>query len=137
MRFAPVAADNLLYGREPLAADRPYRKFQDKPLGVRTTGHLKPNASEQRTALAECQFPLSGQFMNIKSRTLDIAQLALRIMSTRSSTAHRRGSVMWPPCNLIRRYALSHANHLHCMPLAACSGLNAERVQPRGRLTCG
>jgi len=32
--------------------------------------HLKPNGSEQRTALAERQLPVSGQFMHIKPRTL-------------------------------------------------------------------
>jgi hypothetical protein len=73
----PVAADSLPQRVQSLAACRPYGKFQHKPLRVWTTGDLKPNRSEQRTALAECQLPISGQFMNIKPRTLNVAQLSL------------------------------------------------------------
>ena len=97
MRLSPVAADSLPYRIQSLAACRPYGKFQDKPLCVWTTGHLKPNGSEQRTALAECQLPISGQFMNIEPRTLDIAQLALGIMPTRAAAAHA-------PSHFLTRY---------------------------------
>jgi hypothetical protein len=90
--FAPVAADNLLYRIQPLAADRSHGKYQHKPLCVWTTGHLKPDGSEQHTALTECQPPVSSQFMHIEARTLDIAQLALRIMPARAAIA---------PCALI------------------------------------
>jgi hypothetical protein len=74
--FAPVTTDNLLYRSQPLAADRSHGKFEHKPLCIWTTGHLKPNGSKQRTPLAERQPPVSGQFVNIKSRTLDIAELS-------------------------------------------------------------
>jgi hypothetical protein len=70
---SPVAADFLPYRSQPLAACRPYGKFQDKPLCVGTTGHLKATGSEQRAALAECPLSVSRQFMNVKARTLDIA----------------------------------------------------------------
>jgi hypothetical protein len=36
------------------------QKFQHKPLCIWTTDHLQPNGSEQPTALAECQLPVSG-----------------------------------------------------------------------------
>jgi hypothetical protein len=81
-RALPVAADNLPYRIQPLSTARPYRKFQHKPLCIWTPGHLKPKASEQPTARAECQLPISGQFMNIEPRTLHVAELSLRIMST-------------------------------------------------------
>jgi hypothetical protein len=67
VRFPPIAADNLPHRIQPLAADRPYGKFQHTPLCVWTTSNLKPNASEQQTALAECQLPISGQLMNVES----------------------------------------------------------------------
>jgi hypothetical protein len=86
--FAPVAGDNLPYRIEPIAAGRPYGKFQHKPLCVWTTSHLKPNASEQRTSLAECQLSVSGQFMNVEPRTLRVTQLALGIVPTRATAAH-------------------------------------------------
>jgi hypothetical protein len=76
----PIAADNLLDRSQSLAAFRPYGKFQDEPLCVWTTGHLKPNGSEQHAALAECQLSVSGQFMHVETRTLHVSQLAPRIM---------------------------------------------------------
>jgi hypothetical protein len=88
MRLSPIAADSLPDRIQSLAAGRPQGKFQDKPLCVWTTHHLKRNGSEQPTARAECQPPISSQFMDIEARTLDIAQLALRIMSTRAAAAH-------------------------------------------------
>jgi hypothetical protein len=84
----PVAADNLRYRIQPLSAARPYGKFQHQPLCVWTTGHLKPNASEQQTALAERQISVSSQFVHIEPDTLDIAELAFRIVPTRTTTAH-------------------------------------------------
>ena len=78
MRAAPVAADSLPDRIQSLAACRPYGKFQDKPLCVWTTGDLKPDRSEQRTALAEWQLPVSGQFMNVEPRTLHVSELSLR-----------------------------------------------------------
>src|SRR5262245_26756906 len=88
MRFAPVAADTLAERVQSLAACRPYGKFQHKSLCVWATHHLKPDGSEQRTPLAECQLPVSGQFMNIEPRTLHVSQLALRIVPTRAAAAH-------------------------------------------------
>jgi hypothetical protein len=77
MCLSPVAADNLPYRIQPFAVGQPQGKFQYKPLCVWTTGHLKPNASEQPTPLAECQLPVSGKFMHVEPRTLNVAQLAL------------------------------------------------------------
>ena len=37
---------------------------------------------------AKFQVPLVGQFMNVKPRTLHVAALALRIVPTRTLTAH-------------------------------------------------
>jgi hypothetical protein len=62
---SPVAADSLPQRVQPLAACRPYGKFQNEPLCVWTTNNLKPQDSEQRTALAECQLPISGQFVHV------------------------------------------------------------------------
>ena len=73
MSLSPAAPNYLRYGLEQFSTRGLTRKFEHQPMCIWTTRHLKPNGSEQPTALAECQLPISGQFMNIKSRTLDIA----------------------------------------------------------------
>jgi hypothetical protein len=83
---SPIAADSLAHRLQPLAACRPYGKFQNEPLRIRTAGDLKPNGSEQPTALAECQLPVSGEFMNIKPCTLHIAELSLVFAALRLIT---------------------------------------------------
>jgi hypothetical protein len=85
---SPIAADNLPYRIQPLAADRSSGKLQNNLLCVWITGHLKPNGSEQPTALAERQLPITRQFMNVEPRALDIAQLGLGIVPTRAAAAH-------------------------------------------------
>ena len=57
-------------------------------LCIRSAGYFKPNSSEQPTMAAKFQLPLAGQFMNVKPRTLHVAALALRIVPTRTLTAH-------------------------------------------------
>ena len=57
-------------------------------LRIRSTCYFKPNSSEQPTMAAKFQLPLAGQFMNVKPRTLHVAALALRIVPTRTLTAH-------------------------------------------------
>ena len=57
-------------------------------LCIRSAGYFKPNSSEQPTMDAKFQLPLAGQFMNVKPRTLHVAALALRIVPTRTLTAH-------------------------------------------------
>jgi hypothetical protein len=57
-------------------------------LCIRATGHFKPDDPEQPTSGAKFQLPLAGQFMNVKPRTLHVAALALRIVPTRTLTAH-------------------------------------------------
>src|SRR5262245_7522038 len=57
-------------------------------LCTRSTGYFKPNASEQYTSGAKSQLPLAAQFMNVKMRTLHVAARALRIVPTRTLTAH-------------------------------------------------
>jgi hypothetical protein len=57
-------------------------------LCIRSTGYFKPNSSEQPTMAAKFQLPLAGQFMNVKPRTLHVAALSLRIVPTRTLTAH-------------------------------------------------
>ena len=52
MCLSPIAADNLLCRSQPLAADRPYGKFQHKPLCVWATHHLKPNGMAKQKQLA-------------------------------------------------------------------------------------
>jgi hypothetical protein len=88
MCLLPVAADSLPQRVQPLAACRPYGKFQNEPLCIWTAGDLKADPSEQPTALAECQLPVSGQFMHVETRTLHVSQLALRIVSTGTAAAH-------------------------------------------------
>src|SRR5262245_12408483 len=57
-------------------------------LCTRATGYFKPNTSEQDTSGAKSQLPLAAQFMNVKARTLHVAARALRIVPTRTLTAH-------------------------------------------------
>src|ERR1700745_2847787 len=88
MSFAPVAADNLPYRIQPLSAAQPYGEFQHQPLRVWTPSPLKPNASEQPATDAKYQLSVSGKFMHVEPRSLDIAQLAPRIVSTRAAATH-------------------------------------------------
>jgi hypothetical protein len=57
-------------------------------LRIRSTGYFKPNRSEQPTAAAKFQLPLAAEFMNVKSGALHVAARALRIVPTRTLTAH-------------------------------------------------
>ena len=57
-------------------------------LCIRSTGYFKPNSSEQNTSGAKSPLPLAAQFMNVKTRTLHVAARALRIVPTRTLTAH-------------------------------------------------
>jgi len=54
---------------------------------MQIAAHFELNGAEQATMGALVQFPLACHFMNIKPRALHIAQLALRIVPTRSATA--------------------------------------------------
>jgi hypothetical protein len=107
MCLSPVAGDNLSYRIQSLAAGRLYGKFQHKLLCVWATHHLKPDSSEQGTPLAECQLPISGEFVNIKPRALDITQIWFfncRIcvgITYQSTMGHRLGS----PCSSGREIA--------------------------------
>jgi hypothetical protein len=86
--FPPVAENVLRYRLQRFAACGPARKLQDQVLCIRPADHLKPDDPEQPTSGAKFQLPLAGQFMNVKSRTLHVAALALRIVPTRTLTAH-------------------------------------------------
>jgi len=57
-------------------------------LCIRATGYFKPDTSEQNTSAAKSQLPVAAQFMNVKARTLHVAARALRIVPTRTLTAH-------------------------------------------------
>jgi hypothetical protein len=86
--FSPPAENVLRHRVELLAAGGPPRKRQHQMLCTRSTGYFKPNASEQYTSGAKSQVPLAAQFMNVKTRTLHVAARALRIVPTRTLTAH-------------------------------------------------
>ena len=57
-------------------------------LCIRATGHFKPDDPEHPTSGTKAQLPLAAQFMNVKTRTLHVAARALRIVPTRTLTAH-------------------------------------------------
>jgi hypothetical protein len=84
----PVAENVLPYRLQRFAAFGPARKLQHQMLCIRATGHFKPDNTEQPTSGAKFQLPLAAQFMNVKTCTLDVAALPLRIVATRTLTAH-------------------------------------------------
>jgi hypothetical protein len=73
----PMAANNLLQGAQRFAASRPERKSQHQLPCIRSTGHLKPNGSEEQPTNAKLELPLAGQFMHVNACALHVAKLAL------------------------------------------------------------
>jgi hypothetical protein len=72
--FSPMATNDLPHGFQRFAAGGLERKFEHQLPCIWPPSYFKPNGSGQPTAGAKLQLPLTGQFMNIKPRTLNVAE---------------------------------------------------------------